>query len=173
MEERTPPSEENDDTRDESSEPSVQSEETRAESSEPSEEAADTRDDSRDHVSETSEPAAPSIGARTKIDHVPPAEREVGKDASATDAMGLEKRRGVIGGAYGPSRSRVILTFVAFFAIVGIVFVGLLVLVNQVDQPPDQQVDKAPWSASDAEQQPSQPIDVRQPIGAEGQSDSQ
>lgn len=134
----------------------------------PSEENGDTREESREHVSETSEPAAPSIGAKTKIKHVPPAERDVGKDASDTDAMGRDKRREVIGEDVGPSRTRVIMTFVVFFAIVGIVFVGLLFLVNQVDQPPDTNADKAPWSAPDVEQQPAQPIDVRQPVGAEG-----
>jgi len=173
MEERTPPHEENDEPRDESGEAAEGSEQPRDESDDATDASNETREQSREHRSETSEPAAPSIGSKTKIDHVPPAEREVGKDASDTDAMGRDKRREVIGESYGPSRSRVILSFVAFFAIVGIVFVGLMLLVGQVDKAPDSNPALAPWSAADVEQQPPQDLDTRQPVGAEGQPDSQ
>ena len=103
-------------------------------------------------------PSAPSIGAHTTIDHVPPEERLAGHDHSTVDAMGLEKRRGVIGESFGPSRQRVILTFVIFFAVVAAIFVGLLFLVDQLDQPPDSNPDAAPWSAPDAQQEPATPL---------------
>ena len=100
------------------------------------------------------EPAAPSIGAKTEIEHVPPQERLAGVEHSSEDAMGLDKRRGVMGETYGPTRQRVILSFVVFFAIVAALFIGLLFLVNQLDQPPDSNPDKAPWSAPDVQQAP-------------------
>jgi len=145
MDERTPPDEEN-------GEPTGDSPEATQETEEPA-------GDSRKRTQEHGEPAAPSMGAKTKIaDYVPPAERLEGKEQSDTDAMGRDKRRGVIGEAVGPSRLRVIMTFVVFFAIVGVVFVGLLFLVNQVDQPPDTVTAEAPWSAPDVEQEPSTPL---------------
>ena len=103
-------------------------------------------------------PSAPSIGAHTTIDHVPPEERLKGHEHSPIDAIGLDKRRQVIGEAVGPSRQRVIMTFVIFFAIVAAVFVGLLFLVGQLDQPPDTNTDQAPWSAPDVEQAPPTPL---------------
>jgi hypothetical protein len=114
---------------------------------------------------ETGEPTAPSIGAKTKIEHIPPEERLEGHEHSTEDAMGLDKRRAVKGETYGPTRTRVIMSFVVFFAIVAVVFVGLLFLVDRVDQPPDTVEAKAPWSASDAEQQVPTDIDAR-PDGA-------
>jgi hypothetical protein len=122
----------------------------------------------REHRSDTGEPTAPSIGAHTKIEHVPPEERLAGHEHSTEDAMGLDKRREVKGQTYGPTKTRVIMSFVVFFAIVGVVFIGLLFLVDRLDQPPETVEAKAPWTASDAEQHPPVPIDSR-PDGAEGE----
>jgi hypothetical protein len=118
-------------------------------------------------TSDSGEPTAPSIGAHTKIEHVPPEERLEGHDQSTEDITGRDKRRAVKGESYGPSRTRVLMSFVVFFAIVGVVFVGLLFLVDQLDQPPDTVEAKAPWSAEDSSQQPPGPVDSR-PDGAEG-----
>jgi hypothetical protein len=104
------------------------------------------------------EPAAPSIGPKTEIDHTPPEERPAGRDHSSVDAMGLDKRRRVTGGTYGPTRTRVAMRFVVFFAVIGAIFVGLLFLVDQLDQPPDSNSDKAPWSAQDATQRDPEPL---------------
>jgi hypothetical protein len=113
----------------------------------------------REQTSEpTSEPAAPSIGARTKIEHIPPEERLAGKEHSKVDAMGLDKYRQVAGGTYGPTRTRVIMRFVVFFAVVALLFVGLLFLVDELDQPPASNPAEAPWSAPDAPQRPSNPL---------------
>jgi hypothetical protein len=114
---------------------------------------------------EKGEPTAPSIGAKTEIDHVPPEERLAGHEHSTEDAMGLDKRRAVKGESYGPTKTRVIMSFVVFFAIVGVVFVGLLFLVDRLDQPPDTVEAKAPWAAPEASQQAPTEIDSR-PDGA-------
>lgn len=146
----------------------------------------DERDDSRDEhetgrdeehdtgsdESDTAEPTAPSIGTKTKIEHVPPEERLAGHDHATDDAMGLDKRRAVKGETYGPTRTRVIMSFLVFFAIVGIVFVGLLFLVGQLDQAPDTVEAKAPWSSPDAAQEKPVALDER-PDGAGGELDEQ
>jgi hypothetical protein len=116
------------------------------------------RETGREHTSDSGEPAAPSIGARTKIEHIPPEERLKDADHSTEDAMGLEKRRSVTGQAYGPSFQRVIMRFVVFFAIVGVAFIGLLFLVGELDQPPDTVESKAPWAAEEVEQDSSKPL---------------
>jgi hypothetical protein len=105
---------------------------------------------------DTAEPAAPSIGPKTQIDHAPPKERLAGREHSTEDAMGLDKRRRVTGGTYGPTRTRVIMRFVVFFAVVGALFVGLLFLVDQLDQPAETNADKAPWSGTEREPKPLQ-----------------
>ncbi len=51
-----------------------------------------------------SDTPAPSIGPNTTFDKRPAEERLAGHEQSDQDAMGLEKRRQVIGGTYGPSR---------------------------------------------------------------------
>jgi cobalamin biosynthesis Mg chelatase CobN len=119
--------------------------------------ADQTREDSSRDES-TTEPSAPSIGAHTKIEHVPPQERLAGHEFSTVDAMGQDKRREVTGQAYGPSNQRVIMRFVIFFAIVGAIFIGLLFIVGQLDQPPESNPPQAPWSGSDAQQEPPQPL---------------
>jgi hypothetical protein len=121
---------------------------------------------------ESGEPTAPSIGAKTKIDHTPPEERLAGHEHSPEDAMGLDKRRAVKGETYGPTRTRVIMSFLVFFAVVALVFVGLLFLVDQLDQPPETVEAKAPWAAEGAETNPPVPLDER-PDGAEGELGSQ
>jgi hypothetical protein len=115
---------------------------------------APTSPESRER--DTAEPAAPSIGPQTEIDHTPPEERLAGKEHSTEDAMGLDKRRQVTGGTYGPTRTRVIMRFVVFFAVVAAIFVGLLFLVDQLDQPPESTADKAPWSGTERESDPIQ-----------------
>ena len=136
--------------------------------------ASEERDTSRSpdraerETSDSGEPTAPSIGAHTKIEHIPPEERLAGHDHDTEDAMGRDKRRAVKGESYGPSKTRVLMSFVVFFAIVGVVFVGLLFLVDQLDQPPDTVEAKAPWSAEDSTQHQPVPVDSR-PDGAEGE----
>ena len=127
-----------------------------------------TDTDERAFTSDSGEPTAPSIGAHTKIEHVPPEERLEKHDQATEDITGLDKRRAVKGESYGPSKTRVLMSFVVFFAIVGVVFVGLLFLVGHLDQAPDTVEAKAPWSAEDSPQNVPGQVDSR-PDGAEGE----
>lgn len=103
-------------------------------------------------------PTAPSIGPNTVIDKPPPQERLDFDKISDTDAMGKDKRREVVGGTYGPTRARVFATFAAFFAIVAALTVGFYFLAKELDQPPAENPDEAPWSAADAPQSPPKPL---------------
>ncbi len=73
---------------------------------------------------------------------------------SDVDAMGLDKRRAVIGGSYGPSKARVVGTFTAALSVIAIIAIGFFLLAKELDQPPETNVDAAPWSAADAPQRP-------------------
>ena len=92
---------------------------------------------------------APSIGPNTTIDKRPPEERLAGHEQSDQDAMGLDKRRQVIGGRYSASLTRQIVTYVIVLGvIVGAAF-GLKVLADDLDKPPAKVEDQAPWTGSD------------------------
>ena len=100
---------------------------------------------------------APSVGPHTVIDKTPPEERLDFDKISNEDAMGRDKRREVVGGRYGPSRARVFGTFAAFFAVVAVIAGGFYLLAQELDQPPEENADVAPWSASDAPQKAPRP----------------
>ena len=101
---------------------------------------------------------APSVGPHTVIDRTPPEERLDFDKISNEDAMGRDKRREVVGGKYGPSRTRVFGTFAAFFAVVAVIAGGFYFLTKELDQPPEENADVAPWSASDAPQTAPRPL---------------
>jgi hypothetical protein len=107
---------------------------------------------------EASMTAAPSIGPNTVIDRKPPEERLDHDKISDVDAVGKDKRREVVGGRYGPSRTRVIATFATFFAVVAALGVGFYFLAKELDQPPSENPDISPWSAPEAPQQPPKPL---------------
>lgn len=107
---------------------------------------------------EASMTAAPSIGPNTVIERKPPEERLDRDKISDSDAMGKDKRREVVGGSYGPSRTRVFGTFAAFFAIVAALAVGFYFLAQELDAPPSENPDEAPWSAAEAPQTPPKPL---------------
>jgi len=79
-----------------------------------------------------------------------PATRKI----SQTDAMGLDKRRPVIGGSYGPSLGRQITTYGIFLGVVAILVVGFILLANELDQPPDRIEPTAPWQDTQIETRP-------------------
>ncbi len=87
-------------------------------------------------------------------------------EPSDVDAMGRDKRRQIVGHAYGPSRRSQILFFIAVGALVVLLVGGSLAAVAAFDQPPDEYPDEAPWSASDAEQAPTR--DPSTPCGEPG-----
>jgi hypothetical protein len=98
------------------------------------------------------------VGPNTVIEREPPEERLDFDQISDTDAMGKDKRREVVGGTYGPTRTRVFATFATFIAVVAALVVGFYFLAKELDAPPEQNEDVAPWSQADAPQQPPRPI---------------
>jgi hypothetical protein len=101
---------------------------------------------------------APSVGPHTVIERPPPEERLDFDRISSEDAMGRDKRRTVVGGRYGPTRARVFATFAAFFAVVAALAVGFYLLAKELDQPPKNNPDEAPWSQEGADQQRPRPL---------------
>jgi hypothetical protein len=96
-----------------------------------------------------SDTPAPSIGPHTTFDKRSAEERLSGHEQSDKDAMGLEKRRQVMGGRYSASFTRQIVTYVIVLGvIVGAAF-GLKVLADDLDKPPAKVEDQAPWTGSD------------------------
>jgi len=107
---------------------------------------------------EDSMTAAPSIGPNTVIEREPPEERLDFDKISETDAMGRDKRREVVGGTYGPTRTRVFATFATFIAVVAALGVGFYFLAKELDAPPAENPDEAPWSQPEAPQTPPKPL---------------
>ena len=102
-----------------------------------------------------SETPAPSIGPNTVIEKQPPEERLAGKDQSDVDAMGLDKRRAVIGGSYSPSAARQATLYGIFVVVVVGLAIGFKLLADKLDEPPAHNPDRAPWSQQDAPQIPA------------------
>ena len=104
---------------------------------------------------------APSVGPHTELDKFkePPEERLARHEQSDVDAMGLDKRRPVVGKQYGASFAKQATVYgIALAVIVGLVIGGKLAA-DELDQGPEVDPDKAPWSAGDAQQRPPEPID--------------
>jgi hypothetical protein len=110
------------------------------------------------HMLHKGEFTAPSVGPHTVIDRPPPEERLDLDKISDTDAMGREKKRKVVGGTYGPTRTRVFATFATFFAVVAALAVGFYFLAKELDQPPKEQADEAPWAAEGTDQKRPRPL---------------
>lgn len=72
--------------------------------------------------------------------------------------MGLDKRRQVRGGVYGPTRTRIVVRFAIFLAVVIALAVAAKIAVDELDQPPDASSNEAPWAEPDAPQRPPNPI---------------
>jgi hypothetical protein len=103
-----------------------------------------------------SDTPAPSIGPNTTFDKRPASERLDGHDQSDLDAMGLEKRRQVVGGQYSASLTRQIVTYAIVVAVVIGAAFGLKALAHNLDQPPAKVADQAPWTGSDQKPSPLQ-----------------
>jgi hypothetical protein len=102
---------------------------------------------------------APSIGPNTVIEKDDPKERLARHDQSSTDAMGLDKRRSVVGGRYSPSLGRQATMYGIFLAVVAAIAIGFVLLANELDKPPKSYPDKAPWARADAPNIPPPPLD--------------
>jgi hypothetical protein len=101
-----------------------------------------------------SQTPAPSIGPHTEIEKEAPEERLSRHEQSDVDAMGLDKRRPVIGGSYSPSLARQATIYGIFLAVLAaLVFVAILA-VDELDKPPEKYQDEAPWVNSHREPAP-------------------
>lgn len=105
-----------------------------------------------------SEITAPSIGPNTVIEREPPEERLDFDKISDTDAMGLDKRRQVVGHSYSAPLSKQLLLYGLFLAFVAALAVGAKLLIDELDAPPAEYADQAPWSQPDARQIEPKPI---------------
>ena len=103
-----------------------------------------------------SETTAPSIGPNTKIERDSPEERLARHEQSDKDAMGLDKRREVVGGRYSASATRQIVTYaIAVVVAIGI-FIGLKALISDLDKAPAHPTAQAPWSGNHIKPKPLQ-----------------
>jgi hypothetical protein len=105
-----------------------------------------------------SDTTAPSIGPNTVIEREPPEERLAKHEVSDVDAMGLDKRREVVGQSYAPSFARQAAMYGIFLAVVAALVIGGKLLADELDQPPDEIKAEAPWAGTD---EPAAEIDFR------------
>jgi hypothetical protein len=125
------------------------------------EEAFDGMEDprpKRGRVRDESEITAPSLGPNTVIEREPVAERLARHEQSDVDAMGKDKRREVIGQAYGPSKVRQATMYGIFLAAVAALAIGGKLLVDKTDKFPSKVPHTAPWAQPDAKQHPPKPL---------------
>jgi Rho termination factor, N-terminal domain len=106
-----------------------------------------------------SEITAPSIGPHTVIEKTPPEERLAGHEQSDVDAMGLDKRRGVVGEKYGASFAKQATVYGVFLVLVAALVVGGKLAADELDKGPEVNEDRAPWAQEGAEQRDPQPLD--------------
>lgn len=103
--------------------------------------------------------AAPSLGPNTVIEREPVEERLARHEQSSEDAMGLDKRRSVVGQSYGPSKARQLAVYLGFLAIVAALVVGGIILVGALDTGVGKDVpNSAPWSKPGVKQHVPKPI---------------
>jgi hypothetical protein len=104
-----------------------------------------------------SDTVAPSIGPHTTVTR--PAHSEpVRHEQSELDAMGLDKRREVVGKSYAPSFARQATMYGIFLAVLAVLVIGGKLLADELDKPPEQVEDRAVWTGND--EKPA-PIDFR------------
>jgi hypothetical protein len=96
-----------------------------------------------------SETTAPSIGPNTVIEKDSPEERLARHEQSDKDALGLDKRRQVVGGRYSASVPRQIVTYAIVVAVVLGAGLGIKLLADDLDKPPAKVEDRAPWTGTD------------------------
>jgi hypothetical protein len=114
-------------------------------------EADEPDDDGAEDISDTT---APSIGPNTVIEKDSPEERLAKHEQSDKDAMGLDKRREVIGGNYGASFTKQLLSWIAVVVVAAAAAFGLKLLVDDLDKAPAHPAEKAPWTDSDQKPAP-------------------
>ena len=111
---------------------------------------------SGDEKVDVSDTTAPSIGPNTVIEKDSPEERLARHDQSDTDALGLDKRREVVGQRYSASAGRQVAIYgIVIAVIIGAGF-GIKLLVDDLDKAPAHAADKAPWAGTHREPKPLQ-----------------
>lgn len=98
---------------------------------------------------------APSAADIRDLDKMEASDEAKAHVPSEVDAQGQDKRRQVIGHAYGPSKKTQFVFFIAVAAVVAILAGGYLLAIAKFDQPEDTYADEAPWSQTDAQQIPT------------------
>lgn len=102
--------------------------------------------ESGDGIKPASEITAPSIGPNTVIEQVPPEERLDKDKISDVDAMGLDKRRSVVGHSYSASFAKQATLYGIFLVVLAALLFGGKLLVDELDAPPAEYEAKAPWA---------------------------
>jgi hypothetical protein len=128
---------------------------------------------SKEESKETIRGTAPSAADISKLELMEPSEEAKQHEPSDVDAMGQDKRRPVVGHAYGPSKKTQLVFFAAVAVVLVVVVGGWLALVSAFDTPPENAPDKAPWSkaAADAQltgEQQAKPVAPVTPCGEPG-----
>ena len=116
-------------------------------------------DSAPDGEKPASEITAPSIGPKTVIEKRPPEERLANHEQSDVDAMGLDKRRGVVGEKYGAGLAKQATVYGVFLAVVVALVIGGKLAIDELDKGPAVNEDRAPWAQDDAEQRPPSDLD--------------
>jgi hypothetical protein len=103
--------------------------------------------------------SAPSLGPNTVIEREPVEERLARHEQSEVDAMGLDKRRAVVGESHGPSLARQLALYGIFLVVVAALVVGGVILVGSLDKSVGKDVpNSAPWSKPGVKQIQPKPI---------------
>ena len=89
------------------------------------------------------------------------------REQSDVDAMGLDKRREVVGQSYGPSASRQLTMYGIFLAVLAALAIGGKLLVDELDKAPDDVKAEAVWKDNNIK---PAPIDFRPSGDVETQS---
>src|SRR3954449_8013861 len=97
--------------------------------------------------------SAPSLGPNTVIEREPVEERLARHEQSEVDAVGKDKRRPVVGQSYGPSKTRQLVLYGVFLAVVAVLAFGGYLLIQSQDTGVGKNVpNTAPWSKPGAKQ---------------------
>jgi hypothetical protein len=98
---------------------------------------------------------APSAPDTSKLHLLKPSREAQAHEASSVDAMGQDKRREVIGHAYGPSRSSQLAVLGGVIGVALVLFFGLGAWARHSDKVPASNPDAAAWAQPDAPQTPA------------------
>jgi hypothetical protein len=99
--------------------------------------------------------AGPSLGPHTDLEAFQEGREESlekAAHASDTDAMGLDKRREIVGGTYGMTRAKLAVLYTTVVVVIAAAAVGLYLLAKDLDQPPEKVNAEAPWAEENAPQ---------------------